>query len=208
MDERGPRPTPGAKAELATLALLALAVVGHVIVSSGGPAAVRTTGLVGTALCAGAAALWGGTRWLDGWRLPLVLLFLTQVPEVKTTLHRPDGFEYYVVAHSLLFDQDLELANNYSCLNSFGQWSSGRAVSRVPMGVGLLWSPVIVAAHAGTLVARALGVDVAADGCSLPYTSAVTLASFLFAAGAIFLTEAAVRRRQGPKVALIVAVGL
>jgi hypothetical protein len=76
------------------------------------------------------------------------------------------------------------------------------------MGVGLLWSPAIVAAHAGTLIARGFGADVPADGCSIPYTSAVTLASLFFAMGAVFLTEAAVRRRHGPKIALIVAFGL
>ena len=201
-------PTTGRRAEAGALLFMAVAAVGHVVASSGGPSGLRTAGLVLTAAAAAVAAFAGGARWIDRWRLALVLLFLTQVAEVRTFLHRPDGFEYYSIVRSLLFDQDLELANDYSCLKSFGQYSGGRSVSRVPMGVGLLWSPAIVVTHAGTLVARLLGSELPADGCSIPYTSAVTLASFLFAMTAIFLSEAAVRRFQGPAIALLVAFGL
>jgi hypothetical protein len=160
-------------------------------------------------LCATVASFADGSRWLDGWRLPLVLLLLSQVPAIDPTLHRPDGFEYYVLARSPLFDHDLDLANDYRLLGTYGQYSStGDAVSRTPYGLAVLWTPAIVLAHLGTLVARVFGADVAADGCTAPYQAAVTFASFCFGAAALLLTEGFVRRRHGPAIALLVAFAL
>ena len=186
---------------------LSLAIA-HVVASSGGPAWPRLVALIALGLCACVSAFGRGWPWLDRFRLPLVLLLLSQVPQVTPTLHRPDGFEYYVVARSLLFDRDLELANDYACLKSFGQFQDGRSVTRTPSGLAILWAPAVVSVHVGTLAARGLGATVPADGCSAPYQAGVTLASFLFGAMAVFLTEGVVRRRYGPAIALLVAFAL
>jgi hypothetical protein len=199
----------GRRAELAGLVLLLVAAVAHVVASSGGPTWPRLVALGAAGLCACVAALAGGARWLDGWRLPLVLLLLTQVPQVQPTLHRPDGFEYYVLARSVLFDRDFDLDNDFPCLRTFGQFrSDGKAVTRTPCGTAILWTPAVVLTHLGTLVARGLGATVPADGCSAPYLAAATLASFFLGAITAFLAEGVVRRRHGPALGLLVAFGL
>lgn len=199
----------GQRAEALALGFFALAGVFHVVASSGGSTTPRLVALVATGLCAGAAALAGGARFIDGWRLPLLILFLTQAGEVLPRLNGPDGFEYYVLARSPLFDHDLELGNDYEGLETYGQRSAGgRPVSRTPLGLAILWTPVIVLTHALTLVARAFGSTLPADGFSMPYQAAVTYASFLFAVCAVFLTEAVVRRRHSPPIGLLVAFGL
>ena len=201
-------PSLGRRAELATLVAGAFLAVAQVVACSGGPQWPRRVALGAFALCACVAVLGKGARWLDRWRLPLVLLLLTQVPEIVPTLNRPDGFEYYVIARSLLFDQDLALGNDYQLLQSFGQWQDGKPVSRTPCGLAILWTPAIIAVHLGVLVARAFGATVAADGASVPYIAGVTFASFLFGALAFFLTEGLVRRRHGPAIGLLVAFGI
>ena len=208
MTSLSPQTAFGRPAERAALLSGFLVAVTHVVASSGGPQWPRLLALGACGLCACAAALGRGPSWLDRWRLPLVLLLLTQVPEVKTTLHRPDGFEYYVVARSLLFDHDLELGNDYGLLKSFGQYQDGRPVTRTPSGLAILWTPTIILVHVGTLVARGLGASVPADGASAPYQAGVTFASFLFGTIALFLTEGVVRRRHGPAIGLLVAFGL
>ena len=201
-------PSLGRRAENAALVSGALVAVTHVVACAGGPQWPRLVALGAFALCAVAAALGQGARWLDRWRLPLVLLLLTQVPQIVPTLNRPDGFEYYVIARSLIFDHDLQLGNDYQLLQSFGQFQDGKPVSRTPCGLAILWTPAIILVHLGMLVARALGVTVPADGASLPYIAGVTFASFLFGALALFLTEGLVRRRHGPALGLLVAFGV
>ena len=200
--------SPGRLAEHATLLSGGIVAVTHVVACAGGPQWPRLVALVAFALCAGAAVVGKGARWLDRWRLPLVLLLATQVPQIVPTLNRPDGFEYYVIARSLLFDQDLQLGNDYQLLESFGQWQDGKPVSRTPCGLAILWTPAIVLVHLGVLVARGLGATVPANGASVPYLAGVTLASFLFGALALFLTEGLVRRRHGPALGLLVAFGI
>jgi hypothetical protein len=199
----------GRRAEQAGLFLVFLAAVLHVVAASGGPTWPRLVALLAASLCAALATVFEGAGWLDRWRLPLVLLLLSQLPEVDPKLRGPDGFEYYMLARSPLFDHDLDLANDYRGFQSYGQYSStGRLVSRTPCGLAILWTPVIIVAHAGTLVARGLGAPVAADGFSMPYQAAVTLASFFFGVVALLLAEAFVRRLYGPAVAFLVAFAL
>ena len=185
-----------------------LVAVSHVIVCSGGPEWPRQLALWGMAVCAFVCAFAGGSGWLDRWRLPMVLLFLTQVPALNSKLHAPDGFEYYVLARSPIFDHDLELGNDFKSLGGFGPAPGQRAKSRTPCGLAILWTPTILLVHAGVLVARTLGADVAADGSSAPYQAGVSIASFLFGIAALALTETLVRRRHGPPIGLLVSFAL
>jgi hypothetical protein len=120
-----------------------------------------------------------------------------------------DGFEYFGVARSLLFDHDLDLANDYAGLGARAVISPlGEVTARTPLGLSLLWMPVIALAHVATLAARAMGAPVAADGFTAPYLASVTTASFLFGAAALLLVEGIVRRFYGKTVALLCAVVL
>jgi hypothetical protein len=79
-----------------------------------------------------------------------------------------------------VFDRDLEVGNEYRSsttgiegLRGFKQAfleqrdpTTGRHINFGPLGSALLRAPFYLAAHAGVLLARALGVAVAADGYS------------------------------------------
>jgi hypothetical protein len=191
-----------------TLASAILALATRVAVASGAAAAWLTAALIITALLAALTAVLRAGRWLDGFRLVLVLLALFRLPDVYPKLGG-DGYEYYVLARSAMFDRDLDLANDFAGLGARAVVSPrGEVTSRTPLGVGLVWAPAILLAHAGTLVARALGADLPADGFSAPYQAAATTATFVCAMLAVFLVEGLVRRNYSAKVALLVAVAL
>jgi hypothetical protein len=146
--------------------------------------------------------------WLDGWRLLLLLVALWQVPGVYGALGG-DGYEYYAFPRSALFDRDLQFANDFAGLGSRPVLSSrGEITSRVPIGVGLVWAPFVVGAHVGTTLATWAGASVRADGFSMPYTSAVTLASFLYGWAGLLLLESLLRPRYGRAVAALVVVAI
>ncbi len=148
------------------------------------------------------------TRWLDGWRLPLVLLFLWTLPDVYPRI-RGDGSEYYVLARSLLFDHDLELANDFEGLGAPPVLSPrGEVTSRTPLGVGLLWSPSIVLAHVFVSAANLFGAGLPADGFGAAYQAAVTVTTYTCAVLAVLLIEALLRRYFSRPIALLVALAL
>ena len=133
---------------------------------------------------------------------------LLQIPSVYARLGG-DGFDYYVLARSPFFDHDLELANDFEGLHASGLASpTGGVASPTPVGTALLWTPALLLAHLGTLLARGLGLALEADGFSAPYQAVVVLASFVYGALALFLTEQVVRRYHGPAVAFLVAFAL
>jgi hypothetical protein len=150
----------------------------------------------------------GGARWLDGWRLVLVVLGAWQLPSVYPVLGG-DGPEYYVLARSLLFDRDLDLANDFDALGYAAVTTAdGSPVSRVQIGLGLLWLPFLLFAHAGAQAASWLGASVAADGFSPLYQSSVTLSSFLYAFTAVILLERMLRRHYPPGVAVLACLAI
>jgi len=200
-----PRAPAGARrAERALLACALLAAVARVLVAGGGPRALLWTALALAAVATLAAAALGSPR-VDRYRAALVLVLLLDVPQVYPRLGG-DGYEYFGVARSLLLDHDLDLANDYAGLGASPVISPrGQVTARTPLGLSLLWMPVIAVAHVLAHLARALGAQVAADGFSAAYLASVTTASFLFGAAALLLVEGIVRRLYGPVVALICA---
>ena len=111
--------TPRRPAEAVFLVLAAMCGAAKVAVDSGAPPAILTLLSVLAALAAVAALLLRRppARWLDGWRLTLVLIGLFQLPGVYSRLGG-DGFEYYVLVRSPLFDHDFDLANDYQGLGA------------------------------------------------------------------------------------------
>jgi hypothetical protein len=200
---RGP-----AREEWLVAGLAALAALLRVAVACGAPRPLVYSGVAVAAAAAVVVALRGRGAWLDRWRLALVLLLLLELPSVYPRLGG-DGFEYFAVARSLLFDRDLDLANDFAGLGATPVVSPlGQVTARTPLGLSLLWMPAIALAHAGTWVAAVLGAPFAADGFSRPYTATVTMASFLFGAAALLLVEGLVRRLYGPPLALLAALAL
>ena len=99
-----------------------------------------------------------------------------------------DPVGYYAYARSLIFDGDLQFANEYRALNAGATFTEGflmnpdgprTATGHLPnlfsIGPGLLWTPFIGAAHAIALVDGA-----EADGFSRPYHTAVFIANMVY----------------------------
>lgn len=177
---------------------------------AGAPAWLLTWALALTGMAAVAAAVLARNQegWLDGWRLPLVLAGLWFFPSVYSSLGG-DGYEYYVLVRSPLFDGDLDLENDYEALGYRAvPGESGKPTSRVQIGVGLLWMPFVLLAHLGASAASWLGASLLADGFSPLYQAAVTSATFLYGLVSLFLLERSLRRYYGPSVALLSVVAL
>jgi hypothetical protein len=197
--------------EAALLGLVALAWAVKCAVAAGAAPALLSAVLWAAAATAvaGVVALRGRCRWLDGWRLLLVLPLLAELPGVHAGLGG-DGYEYYVFARSAVFDGDIRLANDFAGLGVARPplTPEGVVTSRVPIGQSLAWLPFLLAAHLLTRGAVALGAPLAADGFSPPYQAAVTAGTYLLGALALLLLEALVRRRVGAPLAALTALAL
>ena len=138
----------------------------------------------------------------------LCLVFVATLPLITAKIRASDEIEYVAYLHSLVFDHDLELGNEYEYF--YRQDPQGLAGFKVtfldeltptgqhtnfgPIGSALLWAPAYLATHAAVLAARALGVGVLADGLSRPYSVAICLASALYGFIGLMLIHRALRR--------------
>ena len=193
------------RAEICFVVLAVMSWAAKVAVDSGAPAAILTIVLGLAALAAVGAVLLGGprARWLDGWRLLMVLVALAQLPAVYSRLGG-DGFQYYVLARSPLFDRDFDLANDYQGLGARPIVSpQGEVTSRAPLGVSIVWLPPLLLAHAGVELASWLGAPVRPDGFSAPYQSAVTSATYVYCVLGLAVLEGMLRRFYGPPIAVL-----
>lgn len=158
-------------------------------------------------------------RRLDpGW-VALLLLFLLSFPLVTPRLYAVDSVEYFSYLHSILFDGDLDFTNEYRYFQQLNPQAgiegvldkrdpaTGLPLNVAPVGTALFWSPAYLLAHGSTLLARALGAPVEADGLSRPYILAVCYASVLYAFAGLLLSYRLCRRFFPPFAsALAVAV--
>jgi hypothetical protein len=197
-------------AEAVFLVLAAMCWAAKVAVDSGAPPAILTVVLVMAAVAAVAAVVAGGppARWLDAWRLPLVLIGLAQLPAVYGRLGG-DGFEYYVLVRSPLFDHDFDLANDFRGLGARPVVSpQGEITSRVPIGVSLVWLPPLLVVHTVVGLAWLLGAPLRPDGFSAPYQAAVTTATYVYSLLGLAVLEGMLRRYYGAAIALLVTVAI
>jgi hypothetical protein len=124
-----------------------------------------------------------------------VAVFLVTLPLVTPKIRGADEIEYFSYLPSLVFDHDLDFADEYqhfydrdpAGLSGFKatfldrrEPATGRHINFGPIGSAVLWSPFYLLAHGATRVARALGSDVPADGMSWPYVAAACYASAFF----------------------------
>jgi hypothetical protein len=147
-------------------------------------------------------------RWIDGWRLALVLLGLYFLPTVYGRLSG-DGLEYYALLRSPVLDGDIDFANDYAGFGARPALTpSGDVTSRVAIGQALLWLPPFLVAHVGTSVASLLGANVKPDGFAIPYQAAATSATYLYGLIALLLLESRLRRLYGAPAALLATLAL
>ncbi len=124
----------------------------------------------------------------------LLLVFLLTIPLINPWI-RGDGVGYYAYARAPLIQHNLDFTNDYEFANaSFREGhfdengqvkaeyrtATGHLDNHFTVGPAMLWSPFLLLAHAGVLVARALGSSVPANGFSAPYRYAMAFATCLY----------------------------
>jgi hypothetical protein len=132
-----------------------------------------------------------------GWRRVesfLLLLFLLSLPLLNPWV-RGDGVGYYAFARAPLFAHNFDFAPDYQQANtSFREGRldesgqprpelrtrTGHLDNHFTVGPALLWTPFLLVAHGGVLIARAMGSSVSADGFSAPYRIAMALGTSFY----------------------------
>lgn len=138
--------------------------------------------------------------------------FLLTLPLVTTRIRGADEIEYFSYLRSLVFDRDLEFGNEYayfyakdpqglagfkSTFLDLREPRTGRHLNFGPLGTAFLWSPFYLLAHGGVLLARAAGIDVAADGFAGPYVAAACYASAFYGFLGLVVVHDTLTRRAG-----------
>jgi hypothetical protein len=123
-----------------------------------------------------------------------LLLFVLSLPLLNPWV-RGDGVGYYAFARAPLIQHNLDFTEDYRHANEsfrgprLDENNQPRSEFRTPTGhlenhftVGptILWTPFLLVAHAGVLLARALGSSVSADGFSAPYRIAMAFATAIY----------------------------
>src|SRR5262249_34852623 len=85
---------------------------------------------------------------------------------------------------------------------------TGHLDNHFSVGPAMLWSPFLVVAHGGVMIARAFGARVAADGFSAPYRYAMALGTSVYGFLGLLLSFHLARRYVDPLWAFIATVGI
>jgi hypothetical protein len=141
----------------------------------------------------------------------LLIIFLFTLPLLNPWV-RGDGVGYYAYARAPLIEHNLDFTQDYQSANeSFrearcdenGQpkaefrTRTGHLDNHFAVGPAMLWSPFLLAAHGGVLLARILGSKVSADGFSAPYRYAMALCTGLYGFLALLLSFRLARKYVG-----------
>lgn len=141
----------------------------------------------------------------------LLLLFALSLPAVTARLYSSDEVEYFSYLRSLWFDRDVSFENEYQYFYDHQiaqspafhytflelQTGTGRRINYGTIGCAILWAPFYAAGDAVARALRAIGRDVAVDGYSRPYVSAVAYGSAFYGFAAIVLGIGLARRVVG-----------
>ena len=132
----------------------------------------------------------------------LLLILLLTLPLMNPWV-RGDGVGYYAYARAPLVEHNLDFTHDYQSANeSFrlarcdenGQpkadfrTRTGHLENHFTVGPAMLWSPFLLLAHGGVLLARALGSSMPADGFSAPYRYAMAFATGLYGFLAVLIS--------------------
>jgi hypothetical protein len=152
----------------------------------------------------------------------LLLLFLLSLPLLNPWVHG-DGVGYYAFAraplieHSLDFQRDYQYANSNfrdTRLDESGvpkaefRTATGHLDNHFTVGPAILWTPFLLVAHVGVLLARALGSQVTADGFSAPYRIAIAIGTALYGFLGIVLAFRVARQYVGARWAALAAISV
>jgi hypothetical protein len=161
--------------------------------------------------------------WDDRALLALVVLFVVVAPFVTQRIYASDEIKYFAYTHSLFFDHDLDFSNDYlhwyqvdpvkfkaiyTDLYNTREPLTGLPTNEAPIGTGLFWLPSYALTHAVLSGAHALGYfnNVAADGWTQPYISAVCLTSYIFGCIGLLLCYSLAKSYFGRRTAAVAVV--
>ncbi len=147
----------------------------------------------------------------------LLLLFLFSLPFLNPWV-RGDGVGYYAFARAPLIQrEDYRHANesfrgprldeNNQPRSAF-RTSTGNLENHFSVGPAILWTPFLLVAHAGVLLARALGSSVAADGFSTPYRVTLAFATAFYAFLGLLLSFRLARQYVQERWALLATLSI
>src|SRR5712664_408527 len=124
----------------------------------------------------------------------LLLFWILSLPFLNPWV-RGDGVGYYAFSRAPLIQHNLDFTEDYRHANEsfrgprFDENGQLRSVFRTPtdhlenhftVGPAILWTPFLLLAHIGVLLARSLGSSVTADGFSAPYRITMALATAFY----------------------------
>ena len=122
-------------------------------------------------------------------RWPVLALALLLVPtyvDHNRRIEIGDPVHYYSSLRSVLFDGDVQLANDYELLG----WGGHESENAQPIGAPLLWSPFVLVVHLVRQAARLFGLP-APNGTEPIYAATVALASLAYGVAGLFVLMAA-----------------
>ena len=126
---------------------------------------------------------------------------------------RVDGVGYYAYARAPLIEHSFDFTHDYQAANqsfreerldslgqpkSFFRTRTWHLDNHFSVGPAILWSPFLILAHCGVLVARLFGASTPADGFSAPYRYAFAFATALYGFIGLLLAFRLVRKYLPP----------
>jgi hypothetical protein len=145
--------------------------------------------------------------------LLLTAFFVLSLPAVTARLYSSDEVQYFSYLRSLWFDHDVSFENEYQYFYDHQiartpdfhttflelETAAHRRINYGTIGSAILWSPFYAVGDIAARVMRAAGRDVAVDGYSRPYLSAVAYGSAFYGFAAIALAVLAARQLIGAR---------
>ncbi len=143
-----------------------------------------------------------------------LLVALASILHFRGYRLRGDGLWYYSFAHSLAFDRDVSLKNQYQRLGIDDHRGSqpvretGLARFTFPVGAPILWAPFIEIGHLGVALRNAHKLPTPYDGFSDPYFHAVALGNLLYGFLGFLVLDRLLRKWFPPWVSFLAVVGV
>jgi hypothetical protein len=154
--------------------------------------------------------------------LLLLFLFILSLPLLNPWVHG-DGVGYYAFLRAPLIEHNLDFSHDYQAANQrfredrldengvprdIFRARTGYLDNHFTVGPAILWSPFVLLAHGGVLVARAVGSTVSADGFSEPYLIAIALGTALYGFAGLLLSFFLARKYIRESCALLATIGI
>ena len=158
---------------------------------------------------------------LNGYHKALLIVFVSTLPFVNP-LVRGDGVGYYAYVRSMLVQHNLQFENDWinspwpfvhRTINAKGRiddpyTETGHLPNHFSVGPSMLWAPVLVPVHFVTEALGKAGLNVKADGFSLPYLLTGALATALYGFLGLWISFAMARLYVGEIWAFLATLGM